>query len=310
MGLEITMIVRPRRQHARMAALERVVADLRQAGHRVSSRLTSEAGDAARFASSAARARADLILAAGGDGTVNEVVNGIAGCSWWPRLGVLPIGTANDFAVGLGIPTPLDEAVAVALGGRALPVDVPRVNGRRFINVSTGGFGADAADEVAEEMKRLLGRWAYLITGLREFVELRPARASFHADGAELYTGDILLFAVGNGRQTGGGTLITPRAELDDGKLDVLIVPALPRIEFLALLPDIRAGTHVDSPAVMYLQAQTLMVEAGHGLSVNADGEALHGGRFDYTLESRRLSVMRPAAGTGERARTGEGRGS
>lgn len=294
MGLKITMIIRPRWEEQRMAGLQRVVAALRGAGHRVLPRLTFEGGDAVRYARAAARGRSDLILAAGGDGTVNEVVNGVAGCAWQPRMAVLPIGTANDFAEGLGIPLVVEEAVEVALRGRAIAVDVARVNRRRFINVSTGGFGAEATEETAEETKRLLGRWAYLVTGVRKFVELRPTRARFVADGAKPYEGEFLLFAVGNARQTGGGTLVTPRAELGDGKLDVLIVPAVPRIDLLPLLPDIRAGRHVESPHVLYLQTRALHVEAASALSVNADGEPLHGLRFDYRLERRPLSVMRP----------------
>lgn len=293
-GLKISIIMHPRGEPERVEELRQAVARLREEGHRVTPRLTFEAGDATYFAREAARTRADLVIAAGGDGTVNEVVNGVVRSAWQPRLGILPIGTANDFAAGLGLPTELEEAIRVAVGGRPTTVDVARVNKRFFVNVSTGGFGAEATESTSPETKRLLGPLAYLITGVREFVELHPTRARFEADGELLYTGDFLLFAVGNARQTGGGSLLTPRAEFGDGKLDVLVVPAMPRLEFLALLPDLRAGTHLESPDVIYIQTPALTVHATETLSVNADGEPLRARRFRYSLHSRPITVMVP----------------
>ncbi len=267
---------------------------LREEGHHVRPRLTFEAGDAARFAASAARARFDLVVAAGGDGTINEVVNGLRRSRWQPRLGVVPTGTANDFATGLGVPEDIVEALRVAVGGRPRAVDVARVNRRCFINVSTGGFGADTADEASTGTKRVLGSWAYLVTGAKEFVEMKTAAARFVADGATLHDGPFLLFAVGNARQTGGGSFLTPRAEQGDGRLDVLVVPEMSRVDFLALLPDLRAGTHLQSRDVIYGQARRLDVTSDEELKVNADGEPLRARRLRYLLEDRPLTVMVP----------------
>lgn len=292
--MKIALIIRPGAGEERLEQYRAAVAWMRGEGHQVTPRMPFEAGDGCRFARDAARGRYDMVIAAGGDGTIHEVVNGIAGAPWQPRLGIVPTGTANDFATGLELPTEIPEAIRVAVTGRPLSVDVARANDRYFINVSTGGFGAEATEATSPETKRRLGPLAYLITGVREFVELHPVRGIFRAEGEVLYDGEFMLFAVGNSRRTGGGSLLTPRAEFGDGKLDVLIVPAMPRMEFLALLPDLRAGTHIQSPDVIYVQVADLELEAAEVLSVNADGEPLSSRRIRYSLTDQPISVMVP----------------
>lgn len=294
MALRIALIVRPRGRDARLEELRAAVTRLRAEGHRIRPRLTYEGGDARRFARAAAARHYDLVIAAGGDGTINEVVNGIARSEWQPRLGVVPVGTANDFAAGLGLPRSVEDAVEVAVRGRPIVVDAARVNGRYFVNVSTGGFGADATGDASQDMKRKLGPFAYLITGARKFAGLRKRRARFWADGRPLHDGEFLMFAVGNARRTGGGTLLTPLARHGDGKLDVVVVPGMSRLDFLALMPDLRAGTHLESPDVLYVQTSRLVVEAERPVRVNADGEGMRDTRFSYAISPRPLSVMVP----------------
>ena len=292
--MRIGLIIRPREGMDEMSDLRAEVAELRRLGHEVWPRLTFEQGDAVRLAGTMAEAEADLIISAGGDGTLNEVVNGLMASGWNGRLAVLPLGTANDFAAGLEIPAAIPEAFAVALEGREQEVDVARVNDRYFVNVSLGGFGAAATKETPAERKKLLGPWAYVITGVKKFADLRPSFARFHADDAVAYEGEVMLFAVGNAKRTGGGSLITPRAEFGDGQLDVVIVPGMARMDFLALLPDLRAGTHLDNPDVLYFRAGRLVVQSEEVLSVNADGEALRGRDFAYELADRTVRLMVP----------------
>jgi diacylglycerol kinase (ATP) len=293
--LRIGLIIRPREGQSEVAEVRQWVSELRAGGHEVWPRLTFESGDGRREACELARAGAELLVAVGGDGTVNEVVNGAleAGSAGWAgRVGVVPMGTANDFAGGLGLPEEGAAALAVALSGVARAVDVGCVNGRYFVNVSTGGFGATTAEEAAEDAKRLLGPWAYVVTGVRMFVDLAPRWARFTVPSGAAYEGDVLLFAVGNGKRTGGGNMVTPRAELDDGQLDVVIVPAMPRMEFLSLLPDLRSGNHLDHGGVRYFHTPRLLVESEESLSVNADGEPVPGDRFDYSISPGKLVVM------------------
>jgi diacylglycerol kinase (ATP) len=292
--VRIGLIIRPREGFSRLEELREWVDELREQGHEVWPRLTFEAGDGQREGAALARAGADLLIAAGGDGTVNEVANGVLndGGAWRGRLAVLPLGTGNDLAASLGVPEDPAAALEVALSGEPRAVDVGRVNGRWFLNVSTGGFGASASEEAPEEAKRLLGGWAYVVAGARQLADLESAHARFVVPAGVAYEGDVLLFAVGNAKRTGGGNLVTPRALMTDGELDVMIVPAMSRIDFLALLPDLRTGDHLDTPVVRYFRASRLVVESDTPLSVNADGEPVVGNRFEYTVVPGRLVVM------------------
>jgi len=292
--VRIVLIVKPGSVDEVRSGVEK----LRGAGHDVAARVTFEAGDASRFAGEAADGGAGLVVAAGGDGTVNEVVNGLvarAGAASAPRLAILPLGTANDLAAGLGIPLGDPEAaLAVAVAGIPFCVDVPTVNGRCFLNVSTGGFGAEATGESPEALKSVLGPVAYVVTGVRKFVRLEASRARFTSGGETLHDGEFLVFAVGNARRTGGGIHLTARAEMDDRLLDVCIIEEMSRLEFARIAPQVRAGGHVDHPRVTYRQVPSLRIDAAEELAVNADGEPLCARRFDYAFAPGRLTLMVP----------------
>jgi diacylglycerol kinase (ATP) len=173
-----------------------------------------------------------------------------------------------------------------------VPVDVARVNRRCFINVSTGGFGADATRGASRMAKRRLGALAYLVHGARRLMDFEPSPARFVVDGEVVHDGPFIFFAVGNARWTGGGTRVTPRADHGDGKLDVVVVTGDSRLDFLTLLPDLRAGTHLESPDVRYLRASVFEVESAARIPVNADGETVAGRSFRYSLDEVRLPVM------------------
>ena len=291
--MRISLIVRPRDRMPWMEEVRTQVASLREAGHDVEPSLTFEEGDATRFARSAAESGVDLMIAAGGDGTVNEVVNGVAGTDWRGPLGIIPLGTANDFALGLGLPEDVAAAFEVARSGSDREVDLAQVNDRWFINVSTGGVAATATGDTPQDTKRLLGPLAYLVTGVQKLPDLEPLSVQISAGAGEEFAGEIMMYAVGNGRRTGAGSQVTPEAELDDGELDVLIVPGMTRMEFMALAPRIRAGSHLSDSRIRYFRTDELTVESGRDLSVNADGEPLSGDRFVYRI-GRRLTLRVP----------------
>jgi diacylglycerol kinase (ATP) len=306
--VKIWMVINPRTPEV-VEELRRCVEKLRSEGHVVEPRLTFEKSDAKRFASDAAAGGAELVIAAGGDGTLNEVVDGLVveaaggggegGARVLPRVAVLPLGTANDLATALGIPGEAGSALEVALAGERLRTNVGVVNGRHFLNVSTGGFGAEATQSAAARAKRVLGTAAYLVEGIRQFATLTPAEAVFEWDGGG-FEGAFLLFAVGNYRVTGGGNRITPEAELGDGLLDLCIVPELSRMEFLSLAPQLRAGEHVDNPAIVYRQVRYVVVRAATELCVNVDGEPLRGREFRYAVSPVSLTLMVPPRGMQE----------
>lgn len=285
----------------RLAALREAIEGMRAGGDEVRPRLTFEGGDARWMAREACELGCDLLIAAGGDGTINEVVNGLhdwlradaGGERAAPRLGLIPLGTANDFAGALEIPGDVPAAMQIALHGREMEVDVGMVEGRCFVNVSTGGFGAEATEEASNEAKRVLGPLAYLVTGVKKFATLEPLTARVTSGDEEIASGRFLLFAVGNSRRTGGGNFLTPQADPTDGLLDLCLVREMSRVEFLRILPQLRAGEHVDHPDVIYRQLAELTLEAEEELSVNADGEPMTGRRFRYGVSEYRVRVMR-----------------
>jgi lipid kinase YegS len=292
--VQIALIAKPK-DAAVIKELQHAVKWLRSQGHTVHPRLTFDKHDAIRFARLATRKHADLIIAAGGDGTVNEVVNGIARMPTerTPRLAVIPLGTANDFAKGLQIPTSVQEAVELAVQGNAVDVDIAEVNERCFVNVSTGGFGPDITEEASSKSKARFGKLAYLFTAVKKLSDLQPMRATFTADSGILYDGPFFFFAVGNARQTGGGTPVTPCADYSDSQLDVAVVTGDKKRDFISLLPDLRAGKHPSDPDVLYIKTRMLNVHASDDIAVNADGEPLKGSRFAYRMLPRRIRVMR-----------------
>lgn len=270
-----------------------LVSWVRDKGAEVIPRVTWEPGDATRFAEEAASEGVTAVVAVGGDGTVNEVVNGLAGSR--VPLGVIPMGTANDFARSVGIPTDLDHAMDVILRQPAREMDVGQVNGRVFLNVSTGGVGAETTAETSPAAKERLGPLAYALTGIRKMSALRPRRGYFHGPGFE-YRGEWLIFAVGNGRITGGGTAITPHASVRDGLLDLCVVEAVPRAEFARLTLLVRKGEHLGHPAVRYAQLPEVTVESARTMAVNVDGEPVNARRLHYRAIAGGLMVHVPDA--------------
>lgn len=269
---------------------------VRGKGVRVSTRVTFEGGDGTTFAREAVRDGVTAVVALGGDGTVNEVVNGLRGSN--VPLGVIPVGTANDFARQWGIPDDVDHAMDIILRHAAVPIDVGEVNGRVFLNVSTGGVGAETTAETSPEAKQKLGPLAYALTGMKKLGALRARRGWFSGPGFE-YRGEWLLFAVGNGRSTGGGTAITPRASITDGLLDVCVVESMPRKDFARLALLVRKGEHLDHPGVRYAQLPALTVESQRAMAVNVDGEPVNSRRLVYTALAGQLLVHLPTGATG-----------
>jgi diacylglycerol kinase (ATP) len=261
---------------------------VRAKGHLVEPHVTLEAGDATAMTAAAARAGADVVVALGGDGTVNEVVNGLDGFD--TPLGIIPLGTANDFAAQAGIPADADHAMDVILRRKPVRIDTASLNGRRFLNASSGGVGAEATAETPADAKESLGPMAYAITGVRKFADLEPYRASFHGDDFA-FDGEFLMFAVGLTRASGGGTLVTPNASVTDGLLDVCIVRSMGRGEFARLVLKIKNGEHLGEPGVVYVQLPSIVVTSESPLSVNVDGETSDARRLDYRARAGDLWV-------------------
>lgn len=268
-----------------------VEAILELAGERgvsIELRVATKEDDGGRFAREGVAAGCDAVVAAGGDGTVNAVMNGLIGSSI--PLGIIPMGTANDFAQQAGIPDDPREAFEIILTTDPVAIDTASLNGRHFLNVSSGGIGAETTAETSDELKAVLGPLAYAITGVRKLTSLESMKLDVSGAGDRIEC-EALIFAVGNARTTGGGNLLTPRASLVDGLLDICIVEAMPVTSLLPLLLKMRNGEHVGEDGVRYLQAPSITIASPCPVSVNVDGEPMSESRLEYRAHRESLRV-------------------
>jgi diacylglycerol kinase (ATP) len=261
---------------------------VRERGHLVDVHVTFARGDAEGLAQRAAMAGADVVAAVGGDGTLNEVVNGLDGYD--TPLGVIPLGTANDFARQAGVPADADHAMDVILQRKPVRIDTASLNGRRFLNVSTGGIGAQATAETPSQIKAAIGQLAYAISGLRQLAEFEPNHAVFRGGGYVLEC-DFLMFAVGSALATGGGSRVTPHASTTDGLFDLCVVEQMPRRDFARIALRVRRGEHVGEKGVHYVRLAQLTIEVAKPVSVNVDGEVSNARLLDYRARPKDLNV-------------------
>jgi lipid kinase YegS len=280
------------------AGVRTAVHELRQDGHSVEVRVTWEPGDAARMTaeavSEASIGKINCIVAGGGDGTINEVF-GAAYAAGLPAeccLGILPLGTANDFAHSTGVPLH-DLTAALQLAATTAPrwIDVGLLNGKPFINLVSGGFGSRVTVETDPELKRRLGGLAYLLTGISRFEELSASRGSFRAEGFS-WKGPFVAIAIGNGRQAGGGVPLCPDALIDDGLLDLMILPELDRTARLdAFSHLLREGAAGIRAKLVTTRSSWIEFESDDDLNVNLDGEPVVLKRFRVECREHVLPV-------------------
>jgi diacylglycerol kinase (ATP) len=244
-------------------------------------------GDAERAARQAVVDGCAAVFVAGGDGTLNEAVNGVAAANALDKVtfGIVPLGTGNDFAAALGMPLEIEEVLQVLLAGRTLAVDLGQVNGRYFLNTSGGGFIAEVSVAVTPQLKTVAGRLAYLVGGAQALLEYDPIRATVSAEPGTVRLGlGLYAFAVCNSRLIGGGRLIAPDAIIDDGLLDVCLIESMSTLEFVALARKVAGGDHVNDPRVRYLQASSVVFEADRDIRINTDGEVMEARRCEYSV--------------------------
>jgi diacylglycerol kinase (ATP) len=260
-------------------------------------RLTGRRGSGARFAGTAIRKGRDVIIAAGGDGTLNEVINGIGENLGNARVGLIPLGTGNDFARTIGVPTDLDDAIDVIAAGETRAVDLVRVTSdavRYFVNVSAGGFSGLVDEKLTPKMKKTWGPLAYLRSAAAALSELRAYRTTLAFDNSESLTLDLYNVVVANGRYVGGGTLIAPEASVDDGLLDIVLIPQRPATELALLAAQVAMGTHLTSDAIVFRRAAKLTVNSKPGMWFNVDGELVGNEPARFEILPRALRFIAP----------------
>jgi diacylglycerol kinase (ATP) len=244
----------------------------------------------------------------GGDGTVQEVLNGLLNSGSGASLGIVPGGNGNDLARSLGLPNRPEAALEVALGASTVTIDVGRArvpNGdgstlRYF--AAAGGVGFDA--QVAASMASLRRAWqrgriGYAMTVLAELRRFRNSEVSITAataDGERRMERRVLFVAIANGPYYGGGMRICPEALLDDGWLDLCIVGDISRIEAVRQIPGIYRGRHVKHPAVEFVRARSVLIEGADGTPAHIDGEPFGIIPLRIDVLPRAISVAAPAA--------------
>ena len=284
-------------------AVREAVHALRDEGVRLDVRATWEEGDVARFVDEAIADGIDTLIAGGGDGTLSETAAALAQrdalAADLPVLGLLPLGTANDFATAAGIPDTPQAALRLLQETPAVPIDLLKLQANGQVhwaaNLASGGFGTQVTVETHEGLKKLLGGLAYVLTGLSKLGRIEPLRATLRGPAFE-WQGDFIALGIGNGRQAGGGQVLCPDALVDDGLLDVTVVPPLEG-ELLATFGTAMAeGKEAALERVAIRQALPwLEIEAATPLTLNLDGEPVAATRFRIDCMPARLRMLLPA---------------
>lgn len=250
-----------------------ILEQLELAGYETSCHATKGKGDAIRAARYAVERRFDLVVAAGGDGTLYEVINGLAEQEYRPKLGIIPAGTTNDFARALQIPKKVEAACEIIAQGKETSIDLGKVNGRYFINIAGGGTLTELTYEASTRQKAIMGQLAYYIKGMEKLAFLKPTRVTIKTRDLELEE-EIMLFLVANSRSVGGLETIFPDADVRDGYFDVLILRKTSIPEFIKLFAQAIRGSHFrHDPRIITFRTSELIIDSEEEVLLNLDGE-------------------------------------
>lgn len=269
-----------------------IMAVYEQAGYETSAYATTpEPNSAKNEATRAAKEGFDLIVAAGGDGTLNEVVNGLAGLPKRPKMAIIPAGTTNDYARALRIPREDPIAAAkVILKGQTIKMDIGKANDNYFINIAAGGSLTELTYDVPSQMKSLFGYLAYVAKGAELLPQIKPVTMHIKYDGEE-FNGKASMFLIALTNSVGGFEQIVPDASLDDGKFTMIIVKEANLIEMMRLITKVlNGGKHIDDPKVIYKKvAKVEAMAANDRLMINLDGE--YGGDAPMVFEDLKQHI-------------------
>lgn len=231
------------------------------------------------------------IIVAGGDGTVNLCVNAMIRHNIRLPLGILPAGTANDFAYYFEIPSDIDYQMDIALGDRTTKADVGEVNGRNFVNVAAMGALIDVSQKTDPNLKNAIGVLAYYLKALTEIPQLHAIPVKLTTPDA-VYFEDIYFMVVMNGESAGGFRKLSPQSSMKDGKLDVIAFRKMPILELAPLLFEVVNGRHPNNKNVLFFQTDELTIESTEYISTDIDGE--HGEELPlhFKVLNERLEVF------------------
>ncbi|MBR3297877.1 MAG: diacylglycerol kinase family lipid kinase [Clostridia bacterium] len=253
---------------------------------------TRAAGHAEELAARCVRDGYETIVSVGGDGTLRETASALAGTN--AVLGVLPFGTGNDFASVLRIPENDEAAAELLISGEAKPTDLGMANSRLFANVCGIGFDVDVLARTERHKKGRSGMLPYLLGIVDAILHKRRVRCRITLDGGEELVKDALLVDICNGRRFGGGMLVAPGAEPDDGLFDVCIADYLGFFRILTLLPSFIKGRHINNRRVIYTSASSVRVVTDEENIVQLDGELIESTPLECRLLPGAVRILRP----------------
>jgi diacylglycerol kinase (ATP) len=241
----------------------------------------------------------DLVVVGGGDGTVACAAGRVAGTNI--MMGVLPLGTANDFARTLEIPNDLAAACAAIADGKVVDIDLGRADGQPFLNLASVGLSVGVTEALSPRLKRHIGPLAYGVATLRAYARHKPFRARLEVpegDHEPLELEHLLQVAVGNGRHYGGGNTVSPTAGIDDHTLDIYAILAGPLREHVSIARLLKDGSFIKHDRVYHLTSRQVRLITEPPLPVNLDGEIATVTPTDFTVQRNAVHVVVPQGST------------
>ncbi|WP_093331282.1 lipid kinase YegS [Thalassotalea agarivorans] len=257
-------------------------------------RVTFEAGDVERFVCEAVAEGVTRIIAGGGDGTVNEVVNALMKTkNNFVEVGIFPLGTANDFARSLAIPEDLGQALTLAATASVHDVDTVQINDDYFLNVASCGFGAEVTANTPVALKNFLGGGAYTLSGLVQALNFTPFKGKITFDECQIED-EVIVAALCNGRQAGGGQLLAPDAKINDGLIDVVSMSAF-ALQDINQVVSALLDNKESNAVIKRFQTAALHWQSESAISVNLDGEPRQYREARVSVHHKALKLALPS---------------
>ena len=260
-------------------------------GYETSAFATAGADDAKKEARRCTKDGFELLVVAGGDGTVYEVINGISDLMMRPKIAIIPAGTSNDFAKAMGVSSNIEGAMDIIEKGKLCEVDVGQVNEHYFINIAGGGSLTEITYEVQSKSKTILGKYAYHLKGIEKLPDFKPFRMEIELPEQKIET-EAMMFLVANSNIVGGFTKLAPYASVTDGLLDVIVLKKSNIAHLIAVLSKLMRGQHIFDEHILHFQTAKMSIKTDPEVKLNLDGE--YGGvcPCDFKVLPKHLRVF------------------
>ncbi|WP_028772491.1 lipid kinase YegS [Shewanella waksmanii] len=284
--------------NGKKAALETIrdaVYAIRQQGTDLEIRVTWEGGDMARLVDEAIQQGCQRIIAGGGDGTVNEVASALMHhpIEQRPQVAILPLGTANDFATACEIDSEPLAALKLAVSGKAYAIDIIQANEHYFVNMATGGFGAQVTATTPVQLKNFLGGGAYTLTGLVQALNFQPFPGNVIIED-QAYSSSILFGAVCNGRMAGGGQELAKHAYINDGLIDLVSLQAFPAHELSTVVAELLDDNIESGQFVKRHKTTHAVWQSEQAMPINLDGEPISTTELSVSVKPGAIDMVLP----------------